>query len=133
MRQNESVCLNIRMSFRAAKPVRLATSSIGARWLMPGLCLLLVVLVLLVFGQCLRFEFVNYDDYTFVLKNEHVLRGLTWENGRWALTAGVGANTADIDYWRPLSMMSHMLDVHWFGLKASAHHAVSVGLHALTA
>ncbi len=100
---------------------------------MPGLCLLLVVLVLLVFAQCVRFEFVNYDDYTFVLKNEHVLRGLTWENGRWALTAGMGTNTADIDYWRPLSVMSHMLDVQWFGLKPSAHHAVSVGLHALTA
>lgn len=97
------------------------------------ICLLLIALVLMVFAQCLGFEFVNYDDYTFVLKNGHVLRGLTWENVCWSLTAGMDKNPVDADFWRPLSLMSHMLDVSWFGLRSGAHHAVSVVFHALTA
>jgi protein O-mannosyl-transferase len=95
--------------------------------------MLLVVLVLTVFGQCLGFEFVNYDDNLFILQNGHVSQGLTWKNVIWSLTAGTGTHMEDIDYWRPLSMMSHMLDVSLFGLEPAGHHAMSVGLHALTA
>ena len=104
-----------------------------SRWLIAGVCMLLVVLVLMVFGQCLRFEFVNYDDNLFILQNGHVSQGLTWKNVIWSLTAGTGTHMEDIDYWRPVSMMSHMLDVSLFGLNASSHHAMSVGLHALAA
>ncbi len=96
-----------------------------------AICLGLVGLILIVFSQCGTFDFVNYDDRIFVTKNEHVLRGLSWENVRWSLVAGSGKMDADIDYWRPLSMMSHMLDVQLFGLNAGAHHWMSVGLHAL--
>jgi len=93
--------------------------------------LILLALVLAVFAQCLDFDFVNYDDRVFVTKNEHVLRGLTWENIRWAFTAGTGNDDVDIDYWRPLSMISHMVDVQLFGLNAGWHHAMSMGIHAL--
>jgi tetratricopeptide (TPR) repeat protein len=102
-------------------------------WLLMGICLGLVGVVWIVFGQCRSFDFVNYDDRIFVTKNEHVLQGLSWENAQWSLMAGSGKTDADIDYWRPLSMMSHMLDVELFGLNAGAHHVMSVGLHALAA
>lgn len=95
--------------------------------------LVLAGLVWVVFGQCVTFDFVNYDDNPFVLRNSHVLKGLTCENVRWLLTAGIGRHVEDIDYWRPLSMASHMLDVSLFGLNAGAHHAVNIGLHALAA
>jgi tetratricopeptide (TPR) repeat protein len=106
-------------------------SATGSRVAVVGICFLLIALVLAVFGQCMRFEFVNYDDRVFVTNNQHVLHGLSWENIRWAMTAGFGNDDADIDYWRPLSMMSHMLDVQFFGLDAGWHHAMSIGLHAL--
>ncbi len=97
------------------------------------ICGLLVLLVLMIYWQTRAFTFLNYDDDLFVFKNGHVLRGLTWENVGWSLTAGIGKDAQDADYWRPLSLMSHMLDVSWFGLDAGAHHLMSVALHALTA
>ncbi len=115
-----------------ASPPRSQPAS-ESRWAVAGICFLLVALVLAVFGKCIAFDFVNYDDRVFVTKNAHVLRGLTWENVSWALTAGCDNSDVDIDYWRPLSMISHILDVQLFGLSAGGHHAVSVGLHALVA
>lgn len=103
------------------------------RWHTVAACLLLVCMVLVVFIQCREFGFVDFDDDFIVFKNKQVLKGLTWENVLWSLTAGVGRNATDADYWRPLSLMSHMLDVSLFGLNAGAHHMMSVVLHALTA
>lgn len=100
------------------------------------ICAALVVMVLVIYWQTREFAFVNFDDNFFVYNNQHVLRGLTWENVRWTLTAGVGKKATDIadaDYWRPVSLLSHMLDVSLFGLRAGAHHLMSVALHALTA
>lgn len=113
----------------------LPASSAGPRqpWIQWMVCGLLLLLVLAIYWQTRGFSFVNFDDDVFVYKNKHVLRGLTLENVRWSLTAGVGSAAEDADYWRPLSWMSHMLDVSLFGLNAGAHHLMSVALHALTA
>ena len=92
---------------------------------------LLVTLVTLIYFQTAHFAFVNFDDNVFVYANSHVLHGLTWENAAWSLTAGVGREATDADYWRPLSILSHMLDVSMFGLNAGAHHMVSVAMHTL--
>lgn len=102
-------------------------------WIQWMICGLLLLFVLVIYWPTFRFGFVNFDDDVFVYKNQHVLRGLTWENVRWSLTAGIGRDAQDADYWRPLSWMSHMLDVSLFGLNAGAHHLMSVALHALTA
>ena len=103
------------------------------RWPVFGICVFLVVAVLGVFGQSGHFGFVNYDDDRFVTANQHILRGLTWENVRWAMTAGIAKGSTDTDYWRPLSLLSQALDVELFGLKAGAHHWMNVGIHSATA
>ena len=41
----------------------------GGRGVIIGVCVLLAVAVLLVFGQTLRYEFVNYDDGLYVYEN----------------------------------------------------------------
>jgi len=69
--------------------------------------------------------FVNYDDPAYVTGNTHVLRGLSWGNIAWAFTATVEAN------WHPLTWISHMADVQFFGLNPRGHHIVSVFLHGL--
>lgn len=100
-----------------------------------AICAVLVLMILAVYWQTHEFAFVNFDDNVFVYNNQHVLKGLSWENLRWSMTAGVGKKATeftDADYWRPLSLLSHMLDVSLFGLKAGAHHLMSVALHALT-
>ena len=50
-------------------------------------CATLILMVFVVYWQTREFAFVNFDDGFIVYKNQHVLRGLTWENMRWALTA----------------------------------------------
>ena len=82
---------------------------------------------LLLFAPVRNFELVNFDDDVFVHDNQHVRQGFTWAGVKWAFLS------ADIDYWRPLSWLSHMLDVELFGLAPGGHHVTSVLLHALNA
>ncbi len=80
---------------------------------------------LALYSPTLRNGFVNYDDPAYVTANAHVRQGLLWSNIRWAFTATVEAN------WHPLTWISHMADVQFFGLNPAGHHAVSVLLHAI--
>ncbi len=86
-------------------------------------CLVLAVLTLILYWPVREFEFINYDDDVFVYRNGHVVQGLTTSGIWWAFTS------ADIDYWRPLSWISHMVDVELFGLNAGGHHLVSLLFH----
>jgi tetratricopeptide (TPR) repeat protein len=89
------------------------------------ICLLLAAITLAVYWQVRGFDFTNYDDRDFASRNPIVLRGLTWDGVKWALT------THHFDYWHPLAWLSHMLDVQLFGLNAGAHHLSSVFIHLL--
>jgi len=76
-----------------------------------------VVLSTLTFGvyfQVIRFDFVNFDDDTYVTENEVVQKGLTTEGLRYAFDV-TSQNKA---YWQPLTWLSHMLDCQLFGIKA---------------
>ena len=89
-----------------------------------AVALLLVALVVLVYGQVYRFDFLNYDDTIYITKNDHTQEGLNWENIKWAFT------TVDASNWHPLTWLSHMLDVTLFGVTPGPHHVVNVLLHA---
>ncbi|MDB6007657.1 MAG: Tetratricopeptide 2 repeat protein [Prosthecobacter sp.] len=121
------------MSSRVSPPAKILRGFVRQQGAVMMVCALLLLLVLGIYWQAREFTFLTFDDDLFVYKNGHVLKGLTWENVRWSLTAGIGKDAQDADFWRPLSLMSHMLDVSWFGLNAGAHHLMSVALHALTA
>jgi tetratricopeptide (TPR) repeat protein len=89
--------------------------------------LALTGLVMAVFAQVRHHDFVSLDDAAYVIENEHVARGLTASGLVWAATAvdtGVGN-------WHPVTWVSHMVDVELFGMRAGAHHMVSVALHAV--
>src|SRR6202171_2658649 len=85
----------------------------------------LVALVWSVFGQTVRFGFVNYDDPLYILQNPNVRSGLSWHGVAWAFTHIHSQN------WHPLTSISHMLDCQLFGLNAGAHHFVNVLLHTI--
>src|SRR5882724_2885731 len=89
-----------------------------------AMCLLLAAAVLLVFGQTLRHEFVNYDDEDYFYGNSHVKAGLTWSGVTWAFQTGYAAN------WHPLTWLSLMLDAQLFGTGAAGPHLTNVILHA---
>ncbi len=87
--------------------------------------LLLFAGTLILYFQAFNNAFVNYDDPAYVTSNARVLRGLSWNNTTWAFTATTEAN------WHPLTWLSHMADVQFFGTNPRGHHLVSVLLHAL--
>ncbi len=85
--------------------------------------LLLVLANVLVYGQVIGFEFVNFKD-TFYVENVHAKNGLTWEGVVWAFSL-------KYNLFQFLNWMSHMLDVELFGHNPAGHHAVSLLLHAV--
>ena len=85
---------------------------------------LLGLAVAIVYGQVIGFEFVEWDDPTYVTENPSVQAGLTWRGLVWACTTWHASN------WHPLTWLSHMLDQAVFGGWAGGHHLTSLLLHA---
>lgn len=89
------------------------------------LALLLTLGTLALYEPAFHNGFTNYDDPDYITENAHVREGLTWSNIAWAFTATAADN------WHPLTWISHMADVEFFGLKPSGHHLVSTLLHTV--
>jgi protein O-mannosyl-transferase len=89
------------------------------------LALLLVALTLFAYWPTFSNGFVNYDDNAYVTQNDHLQPGLTVANISWAFRTTIIAN------WHPVTWISHMADIQFFGLHAAGHHATSLLLHAL--
>lgn len=85
----------------------------------------LAAAAVLVFWQVSNCDFINYDDPVYVTDNSQVQDGVTIDAVRWALTTGHGAN------WHPLTWLSHMLDVQFFGLRPHYHHLTNLFLHII--
>jgi tetratricopeptide (TPR) repeat protein len=77
-----------------------------------------------VYAPAMRNGFVNVDDPEYVMRNSHVLAGLTWADIRWALGSSYPSSN-----WHPLTWISHMADVQLYGGNPSGHHFTSVLLH----
>ena len=92
-----------------------------------AICLGLLLSTLAVYSQVAGFDFINYDDPVYVYQNAHVVSGLTLANVKWAFTSVVDGN------WIPVTLLSHILDVQFFGMRSGMHHMVNVWLHALSA
>lgn len=90
-----------------------------------GICVLLVALTWLVFGQTLGHEFVNYDDPEYVIANPMVNGGFSIKGIIWAFTHSYSSN------WHPVTWLSHMLDCQVFGLNPTGHHFTAVLLHTI--
>ena len=88
---------------------------------------LLVAATSAVYMQVAGYDFVEYDDYEYIIENPHVLKGITPDSAAWAFTSGYAAN------WHPLTWLSHMLDVTLFGLDPAGHHLVNVFFHVMNA
>ena len=89
----------------------------------PVLSALLFLLVGGAFFNAIPNDFINYDDPLYVTENVQVRQGLTWEGITWAFCGTAAGN------WHPLTLVSHMLDVQWYGLRPWGHHLTSVLLH----
>lgn len=79
----------------------------------------------MVYWRVLANQFITFDDGVYITLNDHVKAGLTLDSLRWALSEASNGN------WHPLTWLSHMLDVEWFGLNPAPHHLENVLWHAL--
>jgi hypothetical protein len=85
--------------------------------------LLLISVAALALRQLTQCDFIIYDDPTYVTENIHVSRGISFDAIRWAFTSFYASN------WHPLTWMSHMADVQFFGLNPHLHHMTNLLFH----
>ena len=96
------------------------------------ICGVLLILTLVVYAKVICYEFVAYDDDSYVYGNPHVYTGLTADNIIWAFTKSHVAN------WHSLTWVSLMIDAQitrWIGNDPTEHnhahvfHATNLLLH----
>ena len=93
------------------------------------LSLTLVIATVCVYLPVRHYGFVNLDDYAYVADNPNIGGGLSWQSVRWAFMAGLTHDDPHADYWRPLSFLSHAVDIELFGLRPAGHHLMNLGIH----
>jgi tetratricopeptide (TPR) repeat protein len=98
---------------------------VRSRALLVGIYLFLALISGIVFGQTIRFDFVNFDDDLYVYNVPAIKAGLTKHGIALAFISPHASN------WHPLTTISHMLDCQLYGLNAGGHHATNVLLHIL--
>src|SRR5580658_8135831 len=64
--------------------------------------------------------FINFDDDAYITGDPHVKSGLSWAGILWAFKTGYAAN------WHPLTWISHMADVQFFGVDPAGHHLMNL-------
>jgi len=87
--------------------------------------LVLVSLILAVYWQVWKFNFINFDDDLYVTQNHSTQAGLSCTSVFHAFTDTGTAN------WHPLTMLSHALDWELFGNGAGGHHWTNLIFHIL--
>lgn len=94
--------------------------------------IILLLAVLLVYLQAVRFEFIHYDDDELVYQNVPFLS--QWSNvfRSFGTHAFVGAGGESV-YYRPLLLVNFIIEYHLWGVHPAGYHLVSILLHALTA
>lgn len=90
------------------------------------LCICLVAVIVAVYWPVYKYDFVKYDDNTYVTDNINVQTGLNWKSFHWAFaSAGYASN------WHPVTWLSHMLDYRFFKDWAGGYHIENVLFHIL--
>ena len=85
--------------------------------------LFLIFAIIIACGQVRNFDFVDFDDGSYITENIHVQKGLTIEGLIWAFTTFHSAN------WHPMTWLSHMLDCQIYGLNPMGHHWTNLQFH----
>jgi len=93
--------------------------------------LFLILTTFALFSQVRHFEFINFDDDLYIVKNPHIQKGLTLSGIKWAFEADLIKPAENLDYWQPLTAISRLCDIQFFGLNPASHHLMNVFFHAL--
>lgn len=85
--------------------------------------LLAGLICLLVYLRAIYGDFVNYDDYQYVVDNPGI-RLLDWQFVKEAFT------TSYMGWWMPLTWISFAIDYHFWELNPFGYHLANILLHA---
>jgi len=92
----------------------------------------IVVAVAIVYGQSLRFDFVTYDDYELVYQNGDFLSHVSNVFTSFT-THAFTSHRAESGYYRPVLLVSYILDYQVWGLNPSGYHLTNLLLHCCAA
>ena len=95
----------------------------GRHWTNFFIGVSLLILLMAIYGQVIGFDYVNFDDNSYIYNNPHVANGLTLNNLFWALT------TFDQSNWHPVTWISYLIDMELFGADAGGQHVVNLIFH----
>jgi protein O-mannosyl-transferase len=79
----------------------------------------------IVYGRCVTYDYVLYDDPNIIFQNPNVATGLIPENIIWAFT------NPNFGLYMPLPTLTFMLDSTIFGKWAGGFHLVTLAWHIL--
>ena len=87
-----------------------------------GLILVLIATAIPYCRVC-GFQFLNWDDITYITDRKEIHGGLTTQGILWAFVTFQNGNL------HPLTWLSYMTEVHLFGLSSTAMHLTNLVLH----
>ncbi|MFA5293727.1 MAG: tetratricopeptide repeat protein [Phycisphaerae bacterium] len=93
------------------------------RSLLISICLAAAIIA--VYWPVYKYDFVKYDDDTYVTNNINIQSGLNFKSLHWAFTSGYASN------WHPVTWISHILDYQIFKNWAGGHHITNILFHIL--
>ncbi len=94
------------------------------RYRLALIILALLLLILAVYWNVQYFEFIDFDDGTYITENIQIQSGFKSDAILWAF------QDIHTGCWHPLTWLSHMLDYNLFRMNAGGHHWTNVLFHA---
>ncbi len=85
----------------------------------------IVAITTLAYSRVYSFEFVNWDDNVYVTGRPEIQYGLTPDSIKWAFCTFENSN------WHPLTWLSYMAEVEFFGLDSGIMHLTNLAFHCL--
>src|SRR5438105_3699990 len=84
----------------------------------------IILLALIAFLPAVKNGFSNFDD-PVLISNNPLIKAISWMNIKRMFSEVYFAN------YQPLHLFSYMIEYHFFGLKASGYHWVSIFMHLI--
>ena len=94
--------------------------------------LIIIFCIGIVYVQTLSYDFVNYDDYDLVLNNENFLSHPSNIAASFT-THAFTTHRKESVYYRPILLVSYILDYQIWKLNPLGYHLTNILLHCLTA
>jgi len=93
------------------------------------ICLILTFAIFAVYWQVRNHDFVNFDDNYYIYNNPYIQNGLTPQSIAYAFNFVKEVDQTGV--WHPLTSLSHIFDMEFFGLNPGRHHLMNVVFHII--